>query len=436
MVRLLHRSMWMMVIMATFAVAKEYDLSTVLQLADRYNRDIQLARSELKIASAEKLAAYSRALPKFSVDMLYNRNFLENIFYFRINGQVQSFQTSFRNEYRLNAVVRQTLFSYEVGVAIQAARYFNRMVGYQFEATHHFVLTRVKKAFFRTLLLQKVYEVAKDSEDSARENYENIKDKFESGLVSEFDLLQAEVRWQNSIPETIKARKDYELALNNLKIMVGIPLNESVTLIGTLETFPPLPLELPVEEVTKSRPDFNALVWEKRLREKNVTAQKSEFFPTLDASLQYTYAASSDRFKLEQDNDNIVLGVSLHIPIFSGGNTIAQVRKARAEVEKVATRIQQTTDNIRIDLQNIRLRMREARQRIDAARHGVQTARRAYEIAETRVEHQLSTQVELKENRVALDRAQLNYYSAIYDYLDAYFDWQFATGRVSEDNVF
>jgi outer membrane protein TolC len=61
----------------------------------------------------------------------------------------------------------------------------------------------------------------------------------------------------------------------------------------------------------------------------------------------------------------------------------------------------------------------------------VDSAYRAYEIAETRVENQLTTQVELKEIRLALNQAQVNYFSAIYDYLSAYFDWQKTVGAVT-----
>jgi hypothetical protein len=35
--------------------------------------------------------------------------------------------------------------------------------------------------------------------------------------------------------------------------------------------------------------------------------------------------------------------------------------------------------------------------------------------------------LELKEARVAYDQAQLNGYAAVYDYLDAYFDWEQAS---------
>ena len=56
-------------------------------------------------------------------------------------------------------------------------------------------------------------------------------------------------------------------------------------------------------------------------------------------------------------------------------------------------------------------------------------------IAETRVRNGLATQLELKDSRILLDQAQLNYYSSIYDYLAAYFDWQKATGNVSLNDI-
>jgi hypothetical protein len=38
-------------------------------------------------------------------------------------------------------------------------------------------------------------------------------------------------------------------------------------------------------------------------------------------------------------------------------------------------------------------------------------------------------QLELKDVRVLYDQATLNCYASIYDYLDAYFDWEQATGQ-------
>ena len=56
------------------------------------------------------------------------------------------------------------------------------------------------------------------------------------------------------------------------------------------------------------------------------------------------------------------------------------------------------------------------------------TAEKAFRIAEVSARNGLATQLELKDARVVLDQAQVNYYSSIYQYLDAYFDWQNAIG--------
>jgi outer membrane protein TolC len=421
--------------------AKEYDLQTVLRLAEENNKQIQLAQADLKTAAAEKMNAFSAAFPEIDVTGGYNRNLKENVFYFVIEDQAtgekvtQSFRTSFANEFRLNAVLKQTLFSFQVGYAITAARYFDHFTNYNFENIRQQVLTRVKTAFYGCILLKEAWVVAEDSEASAKDNYDNINIKYQSGIASEFELLQAEVRWQNAIPRTLAARRDYETALNDLKMLIGVPIKESLELTGVIQSYPELP-EMPVfEDVTEKRPDYNALVWQKKLQEKNVSIQKANYYPTLDGSLTYTYAAVSDQFKLEQDNDNIILGLNLSIPIFSGGSRLAQVRKAQADVERVDTRIAAANDNIQVELQNLQLRLREAIQRIQANEKAVQSARRAFEIAETRVDNGLSTQVELKDSRVALDLAQIEYLRSIYDYLSAYFQWELATGTFTAGGI-
>lgn len=421
--------------------AKDYDLNSILNLAEKNNKEIKLARSNLEFANAQKKEAISLALPNISAQVNYNRNFLENKFFFTVtdsNGveRTQSFTASFTNSYQFNTSLNQTLYGFgKVGNAIKAANYFSKYSDLSFEAEYNSIISNIKKAFYQALLLQKVWEVTVQSEQSAKENYQNIDIKFEGGAVSEFELLQAKTRWQNAIPQTIQARKNFELAINNLKALVDIPLREEITLVGDLETFPALPDSIESKKVFEQRPDFNALLLEQKLQEKRVAVENSNHYPTLFGNLTYSYNASSNAFRLDNKNDNLILGVSLSIPVFNGFYTSAQVQKAKIDVGRVKTRIAKAYDDIRIELQNIRLRLREAKERIQAAQSSMETSRRAFEIAETRVQNGLATQLELRESRVDLDRAQVNFYSAIYDYLDSYFDWQTAIGIVNNSGI-
>ena len=431
-----------MLLLGNAAIAQSLDLAAVLTLARNNNEAVKSAEADLKIAAAEIKSAYSEALPTIDLNGGYNRNFKESVFFFEAlnpqTGELEagSFKTSFRNEFRMNAVLRQTVFSFEVGYGIQAARIFDKIANLNYDAVRQEVETNAKVNFYRVLLLKEVWRVVIDSEKSARDNYENIKLKYDSGISSEYDLLQAEVRWQSAIPKTTEAQKDYQQSLNALKAYIGVPIEQEIQLQGSVATFPELPEMMSFEEASGRRSDYQALKMRKQFNKKVVSVEKARAFPRLEATLQYLYSAASDEFKLEQDNDNYFLGLSLNIPIFTGGDRAAQIRKARAEVERATVRLEATDTYIRATLENLHLQLSEARQNIHANEKAVQTARRAFEIAETRVDNGLSTQVELKDSRLAFDEAELAYYSAIFDYLNAYFNWELATGALSDASVF
>jgi outer membrane protein TolC len=411
----------LIMITSVSAFAVSYDLEEIIREVEDNNRDIQLARLELKIASAETSAAYSRIMPHLNAGLGYNRNFIENT----------SGIPSYNNDYLFYTEVNQTLFSFEVLRGIKAARYLLDLSNHKFESVRQEVIVQVKKDFFRTLLLKEVFEVARNSEASAKENYDNMKDRYESGAVSEFDLLQAEVNWRNAIPQTLEARRDYDLALNNLKVLIGIPIVETVTLRGSMDFYPDMPGPISLDKAISRRPDYSVLLWEKKLLEMNILVKKSNYYPTLSATFNYSHTAGSDEFRIDNGTDNLTLGLALSIPIFSGRYTSAQVKKAEVELEKVSTRIAQLNESIEVELHNIELRMQEANTRIEAALKSVATAQRAFEIAKTRVDNKLATQIELNEIRVALHQAQVGYYSSVHDYLITYFEWELAVGEVS-----
>jgi outer membrane protein TolC len=75
--------------------------------------------------------------------------------------------------------------------------------------------------------------------------------------------------------------------------------------------------------------------------------------------------------------------------------------------------------------------MDEALSEIAAAERNINSAQRAFEIAESRVANGLSTQLELKDSRIFLDQARITRLTAIYAFLDAYFDWELLTGNVT-----
>ncbi|UCC40154.1 MAG: TolC family protein [Candidatus Aminicenantes bacterium] len=418
---------------------ESYNLQEFLLLVEQYSKDLQLAEKELDMAKARKREAISQALPELSANGSYNRNLGRNFLYIDLpdfeTGETreQKFQISYWNEFGFSLSLRQTLFSFKVGNALKAAKQYQKLTDFVYDSQYQTVIGFAKKAFYQTLLLKKVWEVTKASEENARDNYQMVKKKYDNGLASKFELLQAETRWENLKPETMKARRNYELALNNLKNFAGIPVQEEISLEGDFNGRPPMPDIVQFEKILEMRPDYNALLWEQRLRGTDVKAQASEYYPTLKANfVLYNMRALSDKFKLERKNVNYWIGLTLSIPIFNGGFTSAQVNKAKIELEKTRIKIDKTKEAIYNEIRNIYLRLEESQKRISSSEKSVKTAEQAFKIAESSTASGLATQLELKDTRLLFDQAKVNYYSAVYDYLAAYFDWELAAGLVKK----
>ncbi len=195
--------------------AKEFNLAQILTLAEKQSKDLQLAKSELEMATTRIDEAWALALPTLSADLNYNKNLKDQIFYATIpdivTGEptIQKFDFSFENEFSATAELKQTLYSFgKVGKALEIAYQYEDFAKRNFQFQKQNILINTKISFYNAVLAKKVFELTLDSESSARDNYNEIKNRYESGAASEFELLQAEVRWRNAVPQTIASKKN------------------------------------------------------------------------------------------------------------------------------------------------------------------------------------------------------------------------------------
>lgn len=417
------------------AAGSPYTLDAFLSRVKEHSKDIKLAKKDLDMADVYKKEALATALPKIQLTADYKRNLKENYLYVEFpdfeTGEMsdQKFKINYKNEYGLQAVVNQTLFSFKVGAALRAAKQYRKLTDHVYDAKHRAIMTIARKAFYQVLLLKQVSHVAEASENNAKDNYRQMKKKYDHGQISHLQLLQAETRWKNLMPETAKAQRNYQLALNSIKTLAGFSPSEKLELTGHLDHIPSLP---PVEEldtVLERRPDFKALQWEEKLRGTSIKSEKANLYPTLSLNLIYNFSSMSDKFKFQNKNTSYIIGLNVNVPIFMGGYNRAQVQKAKIELDKARINIEREKDTIATDLRNIYLRMQEARTRLNSARNTVKTAEKAFKIAEVTAANGLATQLELKDARIMFDQSKLNRAAAAYDYLAAYYDWKLAVGR-------
>jgi outer membrane protein len=415
------------------------DLESFIKMVEENSLQLEIAEGERKIAESQERLAKTQLYPVIAGQLDYTRNFIDILQPMPVAAVPPTYELMYQdvdmnsdNELMLGLSLQQKLFDMNVFRGLDASSQYTELTAATYDMTRQATVSAAKRLFFQALLLQEVLKVRIISQEIAYENYLETKKRLESGVASPLEALQAEVSWKLTEPNTSQAEKDLNLVTANLRSFAGLPKDEQLRLEGSLEKMPPLPIFTPPAKVQGSRPDYRILQNERKLREINISVERSKFYPSVSASLTYGMQSGSDEFDFSDPADSLSAGISVTVPLFYGGSRFVSLNKAKLELEKTKTRIAQMESEISTELESIELSLKEANLRISSARQTLQTAEKAYAVSQTSVENGLATQLELKDARVSLEQARLGYLSAGFDYLNAYFDWQLATGAGAE----
>jgi outer membrane protein len=94
--------------------------------------------------------------------------------------------------------------------------------------TRQETVLNVKKSFYGYLLAQSFVDVAQEGVALAEKHYTNVKNLYDVGMASKFDLLRSEVQLANLKPSLIRARNGLSTAEFALKMLLGLDLAQAV----------------------------------------------------------------------------------------------------------------------------------------------------------------------------------------------------------------
>ena len=414
-------------------------LEKAIEVALGQNKDVLIADQDRLKSDAQIGEAWSGALPQVSFGGGYTRNIKKPVMFIPPNtpllnptNSTQSIVISSDNSYQAGIQLAQPLFSRKVGVALEIAKTYDQFTQEGYRATQQSVVLNVKKAFYGVLLLQQLVEANRQALDVVRANYENVKALYNNGNAAEFDLLRAEVQLANTEPTLISAENNFVLAKNGLKSLLSIPLEQEVDVQGNFvfEPMDPAVLNESARTAVNQNPLLSQLSLQESMLEKNISIERANYYPTVALTGAYMWQTQDNTFQFSNYNwaKILTVGLSVSYSIFDGFRTGERIQEAVTDKEKVRYTRLKAEEGLRIQVQSEELKMAEAQRRIEGQEKNVGQAKKAVHIAQTRFKSGVGTQLELMDAQVAMTRTQTNYAQAIYDYLVAKAEWQYAMG--------
>lgn len=335
------------------------------------------------------------------------------------------------HEYGLR--LSQPLFRANAWYGFQASQKQSKVAAAELSQAEQGLLRKVAEQYFNVLRARDELDTARAQEAALRRQWEQAKERYDVGLVATTEVEEARAGYDASRSQRIAAQSQLDIERESLARLTG----EFPEALDRLET------DFPINSPEPDDPSAWAETaleqnWELRAQQLTVEASKeqlsaarSEHLPTLDLSASIRRQHQDNDFEMpirqtgQYPRTETTIGLSLNVPLYSGGGTQAGVRRVRAESERAQRNLDTVRRNVRLDARSLFRRITTNIQTINAQRQTIVSTRSALDA--TRAGYEVGTR-----NIVEVLDAEQNYYVALRDYANARYDYVLNTLRLKQ----
>ncbi len=419
-------------------------LTKAVEIALLQNPLIRASVAEGKMAEAKLGEARSSRLPlvQFAETYTYSNNpvFVFGSLLEQSRFTAQNFDIGSLNNpepisnFRSALILRLPLFNQlQTGTRIDQARFGQEQAEKQKEWVQQRVRFDVIRAYYGVLVAEANDRVAEEAVKMAEADVKRVRDRFETGVVVQADLLAAEVQLAEFRQQQVQAAGDRVSAYAFLNTVLGLPVDSPQEISGQLadRTFTP---ERP-EDLTRlallHRPDYLKANLTVRTTEKQIHGAQGKYLPRLDVFS--TYGLSSK--DLTSGSSDYAVGAGLTFNLFDPGRK-QKIEQARAAQSLASAEQEHLANQIRLEVIRAYQQFVSAHKRLQLAAQAVKQAEEALRIVRDRYREGLTTITEVLRAQTAQVRTRMNLLAARYENYVGYANLIIASGRLTDVQPF
>jgi outer membrane protein len=330
-------------------------------------------------------------------------------------GPVSLYETV-QDNYGANVTVRQLLTDFgRTDAVVELARSGEITARDALEQARQQLGYQAIQAFYGTILLRQSVGVARDDIRALEEALRISEKKFAGGTATKFDMLTTQVRLaaaRNRLADVLASLEKQEAGLRQL---LGRQPGSALELVGDFGAdSPPPDLTEAIAEGLRNRPEMKLAGDSERTAQLRLNATERTDRPVVAA--QATGGVANGYLPDMYDRKGYVTaGVSVSVPILTGGRTAGEKVEARADVRAAEAAGGEAAREIATDVESALADLTAARSRLANADTLVSQAREALALARSRYANGVVTNFELLDAQSDEHSAELSRLQARYD---------------------
>lgn len=434
-------------------------LDDCLRVALSDNPTVRVADMEISRTDYSKIETISQLLPQVSFAGTYSRTLAKQVMYMnmdgfggmggdgedagdsptsRASGGGGGIKVGLDNSYQVGFSASLPLIAPQLWASLKLSDNQILQAVEKARESKLELVNQVKNAYYTLLLAEDSKKVIQESYDMAALTHEIYTKQHAAGAASDYDVLRTSVAMKNVEPDLMQADIAIKQARLQLLLLMGADATTRFNVADNLRNYE----KTMYNDVLAIDPDYssNSSLVLNRLQSEQLDqalkAERASLYPTLSASFNYMWSSMSNGtpFKNFRWTPFSSAGLTLNVPIFTGGSRYSRIKQAKIQKEQmgwqrenlersVAMQVDLAIDNIKVNVEQIA-----------SCSESVGQAERAHDIMEKSFGIGAASYLDLRDSELALTQSRLAYYQAIYNYLVAGADLELLLGNAPIEN--
>lgn len=285
----------------------------------------------------------------------------------------------------------------------------NRLADLQYRSEVENTILEITNHFIRLASVQTAINVKKTSLEQSKDRYRTVQTRREYGQVNEQQLLQALADLKSDSTDFRNLELRFKNAYRDLHTKIGWN-NREIRPIDTDMVVVNIPSYKDLVEQLKQNNTVIS-IREKRVEQAKLNEQISQagFLPTLTASIGYGYnylSATEGQFET-QEQLGFNGGLSLKVPIFSGGRNRIETENSAMRIKREELRKEESIMFLRTRFENSWQQYLHFQNQFEIETSNLSVYERNYERAQEMFSRSEISGVELRAAQLSLENAEM-----------------------------
>lgn len=414
--------------------AQTWTLQQCIDTAQVHNKNLQMSRNNMNLATEKHSEAKANLIPKISLNADYKYfaelpyQLMPQSAFGGPEGMYKEVQMSVPHNIGANLQVAMPLYNPQVYGAIEATKIASELNSLQYKKTEEQVYFEISNLFYNAQILSHQKAFVDSNLVNTAKLLDNLKLLHAQQMIKKSDVSKVELQKEQLITQLELLNINIEQVMNALKFSMGIPFNQIIQIDTKienkdLETYSTI---LPV--------DLELVVAQNKLLSSELSTLKASRLPTV--SIFGSYGQTGFGYD-EKPNDFLnfyptaFAGLQLSVPLFNGTVTQRKINQKKLEIQNNQIQFDLAKEQNQMLIENATRLRRVNQQTIDNTQNQIDLATTVYNemVLQQKEGTATLTDVLLADN--AVREAQTSHLTAIIEFLKADLELKKLSGNIS-----